>query len=141
MAFTCEFSIRFGEVDRAQVVYYPRFFHLFHQTFEEWFSGALGAPYAEVIDRDNLGFPTVKVETEFLKPLRYGDKVRIELRLIDMGEASLTLSYTAVRSADDMVVARATVKKATIENDSFRPVPINDVWRERFEKFQRGDEQ
>ena len=84
--FTSDFTVRFGEVDRAQVLYYPRFFHLFHQTFEEWFGGALGVPYPEVVDNENLGFPTVKVETEFLKPLRYGDRVRIVLELVAIGK-------------------------------------------------------
>jgi 4-hydroxybenzoyl-CoA thioesterase len=140
MTFTSDFTVRFGEVDRAQVMYYPRFFHLFHQTFEEWFGGALGVPYPEVLNNENLGFPTVKVETEFLKPLRFGDRVRIVLELVAIGEGSLTLSYTAVRLADGEVAARATVKKATIENDTFRPVTIDDVWRQRFERFQRGDQ-
>ena len=34
MKFSAEFSVRFGEVDQARVVYYPRFFHYFHQAFE-----------------------------------------------------------------------------------------------------------
>jgi 4-hydroxybenzoyl-CoA thioesterase len=138
--FTSDFAVRFGDVDRARVMYYPRFFHLFHQTFEDWFGGALGVPYPQVVDNENLGFPTVKVETEFLKPLRYGDRVRVVLELVAIGAGSLTLTYTAVRLSDGEVAARATVKKATIENDTFRPVTIDDVWRERFERFQRGDQ-
>jgi 4-hydroxybenzoyl-CoA thioesterase len=90
------------------------------------------------VDNENLGFPTVKVETEFLKPLRYGDRVRIVLELVAIGEGSLTLSYTAIRLADGEIAARATVKKATIENDTFRPVTVDDVWRERFKRFQSG---
>jgi 4-hydroxybenzoyl-CoA thioesterase len=45
MKFSAEFSVRFGEIDQARVVYYPRFFHYFHQTFEEWFARALGVSY------------------------------------------------------------------------------------------------
>ena len=32
---------------------------------------------------------------------------------------------------------KATVKKATIDNDTFRAVLVSDIW---FERFQRGGE-
>ena len=66
MKFSAEFSVRFGEIDQARVVYYPRFFHYFHQAFEEWFARALGVSYPDLVLKENIGFPSVRVETEFL---------------------------------------------------------------------------
>ena len=138
MNFSAEFSVRFGEIDQARVVYYPRFFHYFHQAFEEWFAGALGVSYPDLVLKENIGFPSVKVETEFLKPLRYGDRIRVDIELLEIGRTSITVGYTLVRLTDKVVSARATIKNVAIDNDSFQPVPIPDAWRERFEKFKNA---
>jgi 4-hydroxybenzoyl-CoA thioesterase len=89
--YAAEFTVRFGEIDPAGVVYYPRFFHYFHQTFEQWFGEALGVPYHVIIGEQNIGFPAVRIDTEFRKPLRYGEKVRIEIELLDIGKRSITV--------------------------------------------------
>jgi len=135
MTFSAEFSVRFGEIDQARVVYYPRFFHYFHQAFEEWFAGALGVSYPDLVLKENVGFPSVRVESEFLAPLRYGDRIRVDLELVDIGRTSITVRYTIVRLVDGVTSARATVKNVAINNDSFRPVPISDEWRRRFQRF------
>jgi 4-hydroxybenzoyl-CoA thioesterase len=135
MKFSAEFNVRFGEIDQAGVVYYPRFFHYFHQAFEEWFAGALGVSYPDLVLKENIGFPSVRVETEFLKPLRYGDTFRVDLELLEIGRTSITVRYTLARLSDGATSARATVKNVAINNSTFRPVPISAEWRRRFERF------
>ena len=45
--FTCEIPVRFGDVDHARIVYYPRFFHFCHVAMEEAFRDALGISYPD----------------------------------------------------------------------------------------------
>jgi 4-hydroxybenzoyl-CoA thioesterase len=139
MTFSAEFDVRFGEIDQARVVYYPRFFHYFHQTFEMWFGSALGVSYPDLVLKENSGYPSVRVETEFLKPLRYGDRIRVELELLAVGRTSITVGYTLVRLTDGEISARATIKNVAIDNDTFQPIAISTEWRERFERFQKTD--
>jgi 4-hydroxybenzoyl-CoA thioesterase len=134
--YTADFPVRFGEIDNAGVVYYPRFFHYFHQAFEEWFGAALGVPYSELVGPQNIGFPAVRIETEFKAPLRYGERVRVELELVDIGQRSITMQYTLTRLPDGVLSARARITTAVVDNDSFKSIPIPDEWRERFERFQ-----
>ena len=138
MKYAAEFTVRFGEIDPAKVVYYPRFFHYFHQAFESWFNEALGVPYHVVIGEENIGFPSVKIETEFRTPLRYGEKVRVEIELLDIGPRSITVQYTAVRLPDGEVTAQAKIKTACIDNGTFKSIPIPDAWVKRFEAFRSG---
>jgi len=137
MTFACEFPIRFGDVDFARVVYFPRFFHIFHQTFEEWFGQALGVSYPDLVNKENIGFPSVKVETEFVAPIVYGDRVRVELELVELGTRSMTCRYTMVRLSDERIAARATIKTVAVNNDTFRSMRIPDHWRERLERFMK----
>ena len=41
MAFRSQLKIRFGDIDRAGIVHYPRFMHYFHVALEEFFAGEL----------------------------------------------------------------------------------------------------
>jgi len=134
MTFATEFPVRFGEIDHAHVVYYPRFFHYFHQAFEEWFGQALGVSYPDLVNREGIGFPSVRIETEFLNPLRYGERVRVEIEVADIGRTSMTLRYTAIRLPDGATSARATIKTVAVDG-AFAPVPIPEEWRRRFEAF------
>ncbi|HEU4364279.1 MAG TPA: thioesterase family protein [Candidatus Krumholzibacteria bacterium] len=140
MTFSAEFDVRFGDIDHARVVYYPRFFHYFHQAFEEWFGRALGVSYPDLVLKENVGYPSVRVESEFLRPLRYGDRIRVDLELLDVGRTSITVRYTLVRLTDGEVSARATIKNVAIDNDTFEPVVISEAWRGRFERFRTGAE-
>lgn len=141
MSFEAEFAVRFGEIDHARVVYYPRFFHIYHQAFEEWFDKALGVPYPELVVKDNLGFPSVKVESEFRRPLRYGDRVRVRVELEDVGTKSMTIKYTMTRVLDGLVVSTARVTTVCTNNDSFKSVDIPAVWRERFLRYMEEQHQ
>jgi 4-hydroxybenzoyl-CoA thioesterase len=72
MTFSTRMRYRFGDIDDAGIAYYPKLLHYFHCAFEDWWSDALGHPYARVMHDDKLGFPAVKLECEFFAPIRYG---------------------------------------------------------------------
>ncbi|MGE0546771.1 MAG: acyl-CoA thioesterase [Kofleriaceae bacterium] len=99
--------MRFADVDHAGIVYYPRFFHLFHMAFEELWRARIGArAYAELIDRDRIGFPAVKAECEFLAPLKFGDTAEIEVSVARLGTKSITFHYRVFRAAESAPTAR-----------------------------------
>ena len=70
---------------------------------------ALGVPYSVVIAEENIGFPAVSVQSEFLAPLRFGEKVRVELELNEIGKKSITCGYKITRLSDGVTAARATI--------------------------------
>lgn len=138
MIYSREFVIRFDAVDQAHVIYYPRYFDYFHRTFEEWFAVSLGESYAHFVLEDDLGFPTVQAEAEFLTPVRFGEHMRVDLEVAEVGRRSITMKYTAVRLPDEVVAVRATVKKVCIKNSAFESLEIPEAWRSRLEAFREG---
>jgi 4-hydroxybenzoyl-CoA thioesterase len=101
VSFRWETPVRFADVDHAGIVYYPHFFHLFHLAFEELWRARIGArAYAELIDRDRVGFPAVRAECEFLAPLKFGDTAEIEVSVARMGAKSITFHYRVFRAAE-----------------------------------------
>jgi 4-hydroxybenzoyl-CoA thioesterase len=102
VSFLYATPVRFADVDHAGIVYYPRFFHLFHLAFEELWRARIGPrAYSELIDRDRVGFPAVRADCEFKAPLRFGDTAEIEVAVTRLGDKSLTFRYRVYRAADE----------------------------------------
>ena len=106
MSFSYPTPVRFADVDHAGIVYYPRFFHLFHIAFEELWRARIGPKaYSDIIDRDRIGFPAVKAECEFKSPLKFGDTAEIEVSIPRLGAKSITFRYRVFRAGDPRVLA------------------------------------
>ena len=93
MHFCKRYRYRFGDIDDAGIAYYPSFFHYFHGCFEDWWSDALDKPYHELMHDDHLGLPAVRVECDFLRPVRYGDAPLIHLGVRRIGTASVAFGF------------------------------------------------
>jgi 4-hydroxybenzoyl-CoA thioesterase len=128
VTFSCTTPVRFSDIDHAGIVYYPRFFHLFHLAFEELWRAKLGPrAYADLIDRDRIGFPAVRADCEFIAPLRFGDTAEIEIAVTRFGTKSITFRYDVFRAADDrpkLLCARGHVVCAVVDLAKFVAVAI-----------------
>jgi 4-hydroxybenzoyl-CoA thioesterase len=133
--------VRFDDVDHAGIVYYPRFFHYFHVTFEELFIARLGAAaaYKDVLDRRRVGFPAVHAEADFKHPLRFGDEVEVVVTAPRVGQKSITFHYVAHKIdaggnvGGNVLAAEGTVTCAVVDLGTFRAVALPDDLRPLFE--------
>ena len=114
--FVATLPVRFADVDQAGIVYYPRFFHLFHLAFEELWRARRGdAAYAALITEQRIGFPTVHAECDYLAPLRFGDVAEVEVSVTRRGRTSIAFGYLVTRVADRTICARGAVVCAVVD--------------------------
>lgn len=106
MVFRARIRVRFGDIDYAGIVYYPRFLHYFHVALEEFFEAEVGIDYPAILNRHRLGFPTVHLETDFRRSLRYGDLIDVEIRVLRIGRTSITWGYKGYNGKDLAVEGR-----------------------------------
>ena len=99
-----ERAVRFEDVDVVGIVFFANFLHYAHEAMEHFFGDAEGG-YHGLILRRRVGFPTVRVDAEYLAPLRYGDVVRIETSSARIGTRSAVLRYRFVRAGDGRLAA------------------------------------
>lgn len=138
--FRWRMRVRFGHEDHAQVVYFPRYLDFFHQCFEELFlERAKG--YRHCLETDGVGWPAVRVETDFARPLRFDDLFEIEMSLVRIGTKSATFRYRGFRIEDgvELPVADAQITVVCIGmlgDDHFQPRPIPDSYRELFSSLE-----
>ena len=135
-------DVRFGDCDPAGIVYFPRFFHLFHETMETWFSAGLGLAYAGLIQGRKLGFPAVHTEADFKVPCALGESITVELRVARLGRSSIGLEYVVRGSAgDERLTGASTCVVMDLDPASpqfRRAVPIPDDLRARIQSFMVG---
>jgi 4-hydroxybenzoyl-CoA thioesterase len=133
MAYTTRVRVRFGDEDHAQIVYYPRFFNFFHIAFEDFF-GDQGHPYQQVLDVHGVGFPTVHIETDFARTLRFGDVFEVQITVDAIGRSSATFHYVGRKQGDGEVAAEARMTVVCVDMKTWRPVAIPEPYRALFEK-------
>ena len=134
--------VRWGDCDPAGIVFFPKFFEMFHDAMESWFGDCLGAPYDAVTVRRKLGLPSVHTEADFKIPTRFGEALTVELRIGHVGRTSIRLDYT-VRGVDGDVRATGATVCAVMDLDPQRDtlrraVPLPDDLRTAIERFRRG---
>ena len=135
MAFEFEKKVRFGEIDEAGIVYYPRFFDYYHLAMEEFFDRGVGIPYADIVKKWRVGFPAVHVEADFLIPLKYGDTMIIAVAITKVGRSSVRMKYRVRRAGDDTRVSEARLTTVCVDMDTFRSRNIPDELRLIFDRF------
>ena len=134
MTFRAHLKVRFGDIDHAGIVYYPRFLHYFHVALEEFFDAEVGMAYHKVINEHRLGLPSVHLAIDFRSPLRFGDEIEVEVLGLELGTTSVTWRY-AVWKQGGVRAADATIVTVALDMDSFAKRPLPDWLRERLASY------
>ncbi|MEW5852033.1 MAG: thioesterase family protein [Myxococcota bacterium] len=129
MSFTSIQRIRFDDVDGAGIVYYPRFFHLCHAAFEDFFNAEGPYSYPELIGKRRMGFPTVHLESDFRFPLKYGDSARVTLAVEKVGHKSATFRYTIHRDEGGELSFECRIVTALMDLNTGKSVAIEGELR------------
>jgi 4-hydroxybenzoyl-CoA thioesterase len=131
MIFDRRYRYRFGDIDHAGIAYYPKLLHYFHCCFEDWWGDALGRPYARLMSEDKLGLPAVRLEVDFMAPVRYGDEPVVHLGVLRIGTSSVEFGFWMTRDADPPL-CRARITTVAVHMDTMQKRPLPDEWRRRF---------
>ena len=133
-AFLTTQKVRFGDVDAAGIAYFPRIHEYLHDAFEELWERHVGIRYADLILGRRIGFPAVKSDVDFLRPLRFGDRPEVRITVFRLGRSSLGVRYLITLA--DKVCVDAKMVTACVDIDSMRSIPIPDEFRPRLEAIQ-----
>jgi len=125
-AYETTLPVRFGQVDYAGIMFYPRFFENFHTVFEDMFGERLGVPYMALLKERRIGLPTVHIETDFQRPFRFGEPMRLLLDVTRIGTSSVDFRYRGYHGAAQEPSVSATATVVAIDLDSFDSMPFPD---------------
>jgi 4-hydroxybenzoyl-CoA thioesterase len=134
-------KVRFGDIDQAGIVYYPRFLHYFHVALEEFFNHEIGIDYPTLMLRHRIGLPTVHLETDFKSPLRFGDVFEIEIRVLSVGETSIKFGYTTYLEDQKEVLVEAHNITVCLDMISFKKRTVPKWLKEKLVDYRKRCEE
>lgn len=120
MSFTTTAQVRFADVDPAGIVFYPRYFEMLNGAVEDWFAQQLGLDFATMHLERHIGVPTVKLEVEFSRPSRLGDRLEITITPLRLGRTSCGLQVLFSGAGQERL--RAQVVLVCMDLNLHRPV-------------------
>ena len=123
--FRYERPVRFAEVDAARIVFFARYLDFCHDALEALFA-ALPGGYPHLIVGRGLGIPSVRVEADYLAPLRYGDTALIDVAVERIGGRSVTFVHALTRAADGVRCAAIRQVVVLCRLDTLSAVDIPD---------------
>src|ERR1044071_3585447 len=132
MPYKTRIQVRFGDVDKAGIVYYPRIFHYLHIAQEDFFAEYVGTAYDRLINEDRIGFPTVSDSTDFLKTLNYGDVLEVVVHISRVGQSSATFEFRIYKQGSDELRVRSSQVKVAVNMDTWEKVAIPEKYRAIF---------
>lgn len=124
--------VRFEHCDPAGIMFYPRFFALVNEMVEDWFA-TLGHSFAALHVARHKGVPSVRLEAEFVAPVRMGETLTQVLGVEEIGRSSCALKHIA--SVGDKVVARFDQTIVYADLASMRAEPWPDDLRAAIARF------
>ncbi|RNF35998.1 acyl-CoA thioesterase [Paracoccus methylarcula] len=125
MSYSRIIPIEFCHCDPAGIVFYPRYAEMVNSMVENFFIDEVEYPFARMMAAGQ-GMPTVRLEIDFRKPSRLGDRLEWQLRVEHVGRSSVRFLV----NAGDRLEARSTV--VWMDRD-FTPSPWPDHIRQTLE--------
>ena len=135
---TSEVKVRWGDVDWAGIVFYPRFYEWYDLACEALFD-SLGLPWPQTFPRyEIVGVPIVESGAQFASPVRYGDVMRIRATVAWVKAKTFRMEYEITvdgRACASGFEVRAWVQRPSAPGQRLHAKPIPDDVARRL----RGD--
>jgi len=103
--WSTDVTIRFGHCDPASIVYFASHFDIINAVIEDWFIGALGLPYYDLVGKRHIGLGYAHAACDFHLPARMGDVLTYSVKVEKVGNKSLPLRVEARRGGKEILAA------------------------------------
>lgn len=128
-------EVRYGDLDPQRHVNHAKYF-----TYMEM----ARAKYIEQLglwqgrDFDRLGMIVAQASCDYKQAIRYGQRVRVGVRTVRLGNKSLELDYRIEDEADGAELATGKTVMVAYDYIKGQSMPIPEAWRRAIEDFEGG---
>ena len=126
--------VRFQDVDAAGVVFFARTLEYCHDAFIELLAEQ-GHDWSVEL-AGGVVAPLKHVEADYLAPLRFGDRMRIELVRAHLEASQVTVGHRLVRQADERIAAVAQTVHVAVDAGTFERAPWPEQLARVFERIE-----
>ncbi len=128
-----DFPIRIHDVDAAGIVFFAKYFTLAHNVYEQFLEG-IGHSISAAIDEGNYIIPIAHSECHYRAPMRHGDEISGELRLIEIRGTSFVVE-TRLVGKDGVHRATVTTRHVCVSTQTMKPIPMPESLRNALSEY------
>jgi len=121
--FSWPVRVYYEDTDAGGVVYYANYLKFMERARTEWLR-ELGFEQDELIAREDVLFAVRHIEIDYLQPARLNDALNVELELVDVRSASLTVAQQITKQNESCVLCKGIVEIVCLKASSFRPAAL-----------------
>ena len=119
--FTAKVKVYFYDADPAGIIFYASLFKYVHAAYED-FMRSLHIERNFFFDRDYI-LPIMHAEADYVKPIRVGDELRIDVNVSQLKNSSFELSYKFYKN-DSQFTALAKTVHVCVLKDKFEKIEL-----------------
>lgn len=119
-AYQWPVRVYYEDTDAAGVVYYANYLKFMERARTEWLRDQ--GFEQDALREQGIVFVVRRVTIDYLKPALFNQLLSVETVVASHGKASVTFQQDVY--FEDSQLATASIKLASIDSVSFRPVPI-----------------
>ncbi len=132
--FVHERTVKFQDVDAAQIVFYPRVLEYFHDAYVG-FLAHVGVPLHQVLDAKEWAAPIRHAEAQFFRPMRFGDDIDVALVKAHLTESSVTIGFRASPSGKSEALAVGQSEHVFVDRKTFKRIDVPPRLEAAFKKL------
>ena len=127
--FFCPIRVRYNEVDQQGIVYNRHYVIYTDIAFEEFFRSK-GYPYKTLVEEHDSEVCHKKSTYEFFASAYEGDLIEVGMRVLKIGNRSMTIGFEIYREGEDDVIVTCETVYVGYDTKNRASKPISDLMRQ-----------
>ena len=136
LTFRRQLTVEWGDCDPAGIVFNPRFFEFFDANSWLLFETALGVKQQDITSTYGIiGIALVDARANFLKPIKFGDKIEIASRISEFRRSSFDVEHRISVGSEHAVEGGETRVWAMRSTDDPEKIAATTIPQDVIAKF------
>ena len=134
-AFVTSRRVEFSDTDAARMVHFTAFFRMMEQAEHELLR-SVGLSVVMPDSTGEIGWPRVAATCNFQAAAKFEDVLQIEVRILRLGEKSVTYSHRFSRDGQQLASGEITTVCCRVQGGApLTPMPIPEAIAEKLRPF------
>jgi YbgC/YbaW family acyl-CoA thioester hydrolase len=129
--FETRIQTYWSDADAAGIVYYAHFFRFVESAEEDLFRRS-GQQRQAMLESCSVWLPRVESFARYLKPIRVGDAIAVQLSTEFKGEKTVRIGFAILNADDRTRLAEGHVTVVCVDRDTFKARTFPDLVRAAF---------
>lgn len=114
--------VYYEDTDMGGIVYHANFLKFIERARSDWVA-EMGVDQLAMRDQDGVVFAVRRINSEFIKPARYGEDLEVRTTVAEITGARLVMDQLVTRGEETLFAAQVTAACMTLEG---RPTRLPD---------------